>query len=231
MNHVVTAPDGTEITLVGVGTSVIFDNGPVRVWDVVLPAGGTHPWHQHHNPYVVLSVAGSSGRMDWLDGSEPRHVSEYPGGVVFRPVSPIHRLTNTGGTRYRNRLIELKDLGETREAGVLDVGPGARSVAGDAPDLPVPDDGRVPVIGTEYVRVWTLLVPAGTQRTLELDDSPHVLAELDAELEGEALAASVSFHEGGARELVNDTDGDRTYFIVALDYLAHHGSTTSKEIS
>ncbi|GAA1649616.1 cupin domain-containing protein [Georgenia ruanii] len=221
MSHVVTAPDGTEITLVGVGTSVILDTPVVRVWDVVLPPGGTHPWHQHHNPYVVLSVAGSSGRMDWLDGTEPRHVSEYSGGAVFRPVSPIHRLTNTGGTRYRNRLLELKDLGENRAEGVLDVGAGARSVEGAVPGLPRPADGRVPVIGTDYVRVWTATVPTRTRLALELDDVGHVVAELDADLEDDALAASVAYHEGGTCKLDNETDHDRTFFVVALDYLAH----------
>jgi hypothetical protein len=60
----------------------------------------------------VLSIEGSQGRMDWLDGSEPRFISEHRGGSVYRPVSPVHRLTNIGTSRYRNRLVELKDLGE-----------------------------------------------------------------------------------------------------------------------
>jgi hypothetical protein len=221
---VVEAPDGSKVTLVDVGSSRLVDNDVVRVWDVTLPPDGTHPWHLHHNPYVVLSVAGSSGRMDWLDGSEPRHVSEYSGGAVFRPISPIHRLTNTGGTRYRNRLVELKDLGENRPGGVVvDVGPGARSVQGETPDLPAPGDGRVPVIGTEYVRVWTVDVAPGQTARLVLDPIGHVLAELDADLEGEDLAASIQLHDGGPHEIANDTDRQRTFFVVALDYLTTHG--------
>lgn len=220
---VVAAPDGSKVTLVDVGTTRLLDTDVVRVWDVTLPAGGTHPWHLHHNPYVVLSVAGSSGRMDWLDGSEPRHVSEYSGGAVFRPVSPIHRLTNTGGTGYRNRLVELKDLGENRLGGVVvDVGAGARSVEGQTSDLPAPGDGRVPVIGTEYVRVWAVAAAPDSVVDLRLDPVGHVVAELDAALEGEDLAASVSYLDGGPYALRNDTAHERTFFVVALDYLTTH---------
>lgn len=106
------SPSGEEIVLVDVGQRVLYDDPVVRVWEVSLEPGETHPWHLHHNPYVVLSIDGSPGRMDWLDGSPPRFISEHRGGSVYRPVSPVHRLTNIGSSCYRNRLVELKDLGE-----------------------------------------------------------------------------------------------------------------------
>lgn len=216
---VVTAPDGTEVVLVDVGIRKLVDTAVVRVWDVALPPGGRHPWHLHHNPYVVLSVAGSTGRMDWLDGAPSRNITEYTGGAVFRPVSPIHCLTNTGGTRYRNRLVELKEIGERRAEGVLDVGAGDLSVQGVVPaDMPAPGDGRVPVLANSYARVWTAEVPAGGAVDLDLDPVAHVLAELDAALEGEELTQSIAYHEGGPTRLTNDRDHDRTYFVVALDY-------------
>ncbi|SEQ23421.1 hypothetical protein [Lentzea albida] len=109
---VVLSPSGEEVVLVDVGQRVLHDDPVIRVWEVALEPGETHAWHLHHNPYVVLSVEGSEGRMDWLDGSEPRFVHEHRGGHVYRPVSPVHRLTNIGTTSYRNRLVELKDLGE-----------------------------------------------------------------------------------------------------------------------
>ncbi len=124
---VVISPDGEEIVLVDVGQRVLHDDPVVRVWEVALEPGETHAWHLHHNPYVVLSIEGSQGRMDWLDGSEPRFISEHRGGFVLRPVSPVHRLTNIGTSPYRNRLVELKDLGEN--AGEpLDVAQGDVSV-------------------------------------------------------------------------------------------------------
>lgn len=214
-----TAPDGTVVDLVGVGTSTVLDTDRVRVWDVTLPPGGLHPWHQHENPYVVLSIAGSTGRMDWLDGREPRHISEYTGGAVFRPVSPVHRLTNTGTQHYRNRLVELKDLGENRAEGVLDVGEGERSIPGEPPTaVDSPDDALRPVLANPYVRVWTVTVPPGG-RTIQLDEAQYVLAAIDADLEGEALDASVRAAVGGETTLPNDTSNDLDWFVLALDYL------------
>jgi len=124
---IVISPSGEEIVLVDVGQVVLYDDPLVRVWEVVLEPGETHSWHLHHNPYVVLSVDGSQGRMDWLDGSEPRFISEHRGGHVYRPVSPVHRLTNIGRSSYRNRLVELKDLGENLAA-PLDITPDDISV-------------------------------------------------------------------------------------------------------
>ncbi|MBB5800942.1 hypothetical protein F4560_000710 [Saccharothrix ecbatanensis] len=192
---VVVSPSGDEIVLADVGQVVLHDDALVRVWDVALEPGETHPWHLHHNPYVVLSIAGSAGRMDWLDGSEPRFLSEYRGGAVYRPVSPVHRLTNIGKSFYRNRLVELKDLGEHRTE-PLDVGPGARSVEGE-PAEPLPD-GRVPVLLHDHVGVWT--VTGG-----EVDLSgPHVLAALDSD--------EVRLHPGGPCVLAGE------WFVVELRY-------------
>ncbi|SEQ88091.1 hypothetical protein SAMN05216188_10666 [Lentzea xinjiangensis] len=137
---VVLSPSGAEVVLVDVGQRVLHDDPLVRVWEVALEPGETHPWHLHHNPYVVLSIEGSQGRMDWLDGSAPRLVSEHRGGHVLRSVSPVHRLTNTGTSRYRNRLVELKDLGENlpepREVSPADVS--VRTVADAVVDLEGP---------------------------------------------------------------------------------------------
>lgn len=217
--EVVVAPDGTEVTLVGVGTAVLLDTPRVRVWDVHLPAHGRHPWHLHRNPYVVLSIDGSSGRMDWLDGREPRHIVEYTGGAVLRPVSPVHRLTETGGKRYRNRLVELKELGENLPR-VADIGEGGRSVEGVLPAglEPLPD-GRHPVLADDVATVWTVTVPPGKERELDLADVPHVTALIDADLEGAALEASVAEHPGGPLTLQNPDDGPRTWFVVSLDHL------------
>lgn len=216
---VVTGPDGIDVVLVDVGTALVLDTPRVRVWDVHLAPGGRHPWHLHRNPYVVLSIDGSTGRMDWLDGSEPRHIREYSGGAVFRPVSPVHRLTETGGKRYRNRLVELKDLGENRDE-VVDVGPGARSEEGVLPEgLERLPDGREPVLSTGFATVWTATVPPNDKVTFYLADLPHVTALIDADLEGEALEESVAEYPGGPLTLTNPTGEQQTWFVVSLDHL------------
>ncbi|MGK5682866.1 hypothetical protein [Actinoplanes sp. URMC 104] len=200
--QIVRSPAGERIVLDDVGGRVLLDNPAVRVWDVSLHPGETHPWHLHHNPYVVLSICGSEGRMDWLDGSEPRFLHEYRGGAVYRPLSPVHRLTNIGDRFYQNRLVELKDLGENLPSPV-DVGPGDRSVEGQPPG-PRTADGRVPVILHPHVAVWTV----DGSRELDLADRPHVLASL--ERDGE-----VAYHPGGPVKT-----GAGEWFVVELAYPA-----------
>jgi len=205
--QIVHSPAGEEVVLDDVGQTVLLDNPVVRVWDVSLEAGETHPWHLHHNPYVVLSLAGSKARMDWLDGSEPRFLNEYRGGSVYRPLSPVHRLTNIGGRFYQNRLVELKDLGENLPSPV-DVGPGDRSVEGQRPG-PELSDGRLPVIDHPHVKVWTVAADGG--RKLDLADLPHVVAALEPGADG-----GVSFHPGGPLTLT----GPGEWFVLELTYTA-----------
>lgn len=198
-------PDGETIVLADIGTTQLLDDPHVRIWDVSLEPGETHPWHLHHNPYVVLSLNGSEGRMDWLDGSPPRFLSEYRGGAVYRPISPVHRLTNIGPGFYRNRLVELKDLGENLSEPV-DIGNGGRSVPGESLGPPTAD-GRVPVLRHQDVSIWTVSVDRTT--VLDLADVPHVLAWIDGD-------ASVSVHGGGTCEVSGPVG---TLFVVELTYL------------
>lgn len=216
---VVTAPDGEKVVLVDVGQRVLLENSTVRVWDVALAPGEVQPWHLHHNPYLVLSMEASPGRMDWLDGSDPRFLHEYRGGAVLRPTSPVHRLTNIGDTNYRNRLIEFTDLGEKRGLDVpaVDIGAGDRSVAGQRPGSPEVD-GRGPVMRNDYVRVWDVAVRAGATTTLALSDLPHVVAPIDAPPLDEDPTGGVVYHNGGPLKLRNGLDRDADYFVVELRY-------------
>ena len=203
--QVVHSPAGVRVVLDEVGQTVLLDIEAVRIWDVSLRAGATHPWHLHHNPYVVLSISGSEARMDWLDGSEPRFLHEYRGGSVYRPLSPVHRLTNIGSRFYQNRLVEIKDLGENRPE-PLDIGPGDRSVEGQRPG-PATEDGRLPVIAHPHVAVWTVDDGGDEARKLDLSDRPHVLAEL-------ARDGAVAYHHGGPLTLT----GPGEWFVLELTY-------------
>ncbi|MFI0354174.1 hypothetical protein [Actinomadura sp. 9N407] len=214
---VVTAPDGTQVTLAEIGQTVLLDNDAVRIWEVVLDAQEIQPWHLHHNPYVVLNLEASAGRMDWLDGSAPRFLEEYVGGAVYRPTSPVHRLTNIGESRYRNRLVEFKDLGEKRGE-TIDIGPGKRSIPGMEPTTALPD-GRCAVLDHEHVRVWTITVPSGAKANLELADQPHVLAAITAPALDDDPSGATRYHEGGQLTLENPTDAAAAWYVVELRYL------------
>jgi hypothetical protein len=113
---VVRDPNGAEVVLGEIGTSVLFENEVVRVWEVRLEPGETQAWHKHHHPYLVVGIETADNRMDFLDGSPARHMHEASGHVVYRDAGKVHMLTNEGTTRYVNRLIELKTLAEGTEA-------------------------------------------------------------------------------------------------------------------
>lgn len=213
---IVIASDGSEVALVDIGQTVLLDNDAVRLWEVALDPEETQPWHLHHNPYVVLNLEASAGRMDWFDGSAPRYLEEYVGGAVYRPTSPIHRLTNIGETRYRNRLIEFKDLGEKR-AETYDIGPGGRSVEGE-PTFALPD-GRRSVLDHEHVRVWTVTVPSEEKVTLELSEVPHVLAIIAAPALTEDASGGTRYHPGGELTLANPTEDAADWYVIELRYL------------
>lgn len=214
---IVYSPQGERIELVDIGITVLIDNPVVRVWDVTLEGHAQHPWHLHHNPYVVLSLKGSDGRMDWLDGSPERFISEYRGGAVYRPTSPVHRLTNLRDHVYQNRLVELKDLGELLPE-PLDIGEGARSSEGEVlgPDLA---DGRRPVIDHPHIKVWTIDLEADDKVDLQLADVPHVLAQVDAPDVALDVTGGVVYHEGGSISVANDSADRQAWFVVELTYL------------
>lgn len=110
--EVVTRSDGSEVKLGAVGQEIVFENDEVRVWEITLEPGEEQPWHQHHNPYLVIALEAADNRIDALTGGEPRLVHEPVGGVVYREPGETHMLTNRGQTRYTSRLVELKCLGE-----------------------------------------------------------------------------------------------------------------------
>lgn len=211
------SPNGERVVLDDVGLDVLLDNDAIRVWNVSLPADAVQSWHHHHNPYVVLSIDGSDGRVDTLDGSPPRFISEYRGGAIHRPVSPIHRLTNIGDRFYRCRLVELKDLGEYLPA-PFDIGDGARSVAGE-PIGPPLDDGRHQVITHPHVSVWTLTLEPGERRTLALNPVLHVVAAMDSTAIESDLSGGVRSHDGGPLTLTNDSAHQQSWFVTELTYL------------
>ena len=225
---VVHSPDGAEIVLDDVGQHVLLDSPSVRVWEIGLSPAEAQHWHLHHNPYVILSLESSPGRMDWLDGSPARYVDEYVGGSVYRATGPVHKLTNIGDAQYRNRLVEFKELGENRDRGV-DVGPGARSVQGRRPvDDPLPD-GRLCVLAHPHTTVWEVEVPAGSSRTLQLSAVPHVLAALTAPALAEDPTGGVRLHPGGPAELGNDSTSPARWFVVELTHLGDLDGVISEE--
>ncbi|MEV4264877.1 hypothetical protein [Kribbella sp. NPDC049584] len=174
----VTAPDGSEVVLGEIGTRVLLKNSRVRVWEVSLQPGEAQGWHLHHNPYVVLCLSTSPCHMDWLDGSPARQLSETVGGSVYRPVSPVHMLTNDGDQLYLNRLIEVLDLGEEASGDPYFVVAGVPAESGfeQAGELPV----KV-VVDEDDVRVQHVTPEAGESYTWHTGAYPALVVDLDLE--------------------------------------------------
>lgn len=103
------APDGEEVVLGEIGDRVVFENEHIRVWEVLLDPGGEQAWHRHHHPYLIVPLEPAENRITTLADGSTRDVSEVIGEVVFRPSGDVHKLNNIGATRYRSRLIELKE--------------------------------------------------------------------------------------------------------------------------
>lgn len=192
--QIVTGPAGQQIVLAEIGQTVLLDNDRIKVWDVTLAPGESQPWHLHHNPYLVINLEASPGRMDWLNGDPPRYLQEYVGGVVFRPTSPVHMLTNVGTTRYRNRLIELKDIGEDAVGDVVPAlvpkpaRPADVVVGPDGEEIKLGPVGQHIVFETDLVRVWETVLDPGVRLPWHRHPSPHVELALEpAEIRIERL--------------------------------------------
>ena len=210
------APDGSPVVLAEIGQTELLVNDHVRVWEVALEPGESQPWHLHHNPYLVVNLEAAPGRMDWLDGSPPRFVNEYVGGVIFRPTSPVHMLTNVGPTRYRNRLVELLDLGDP------------------VPPLPAEPVGHHVVFETDLVRAWEIVLDPGASLAAHRHRHPHVVITLDGSttridtagalgpVEAEA-PGDVRYHEpGGVQTLVNVGPTRYRSRLIELKYLGEN---------
>ena len=210
-----TAPDGTEVVLGEIGTRVLLENPRVRVWEVALDPGEAQGWHLHHNPYVVLCLSTSPCHMDWLDGSPARQLSETVGGSVYRPVSPVHMLTNHGDAAYRNRLIEVLDLGEEASGLPYDVPQGVAAESSFA------EIGEVPakvVVDEDDVRVQHVAPDAGESYTWQTGAYPALVVDLD--LETEPLAGLVYLEPGESYTLPAKPTRTSGYNLVELRYFS-----------
>ncbi|MFI5706363.1 hypothetical protein [Kribbella sp. NPDC051620] len=237
----VLAPDGTPVVLGEIGQTVLLENERVRIWEVTLAPGETQPWHLHHNPYLVVNVEASPGRMDWLNGAPSRYLQEHVGGVILRPTSPVHMLTNIGTTSYRNRLVELRDIGEHA---VGDVEPALVP----KPVPPAPEVIRTPdgaeastgavghhiVFESDLVRAWEIVLDPESALSWHRQRNPHVVITLDgAETRIDSLTAegpvdievagSVRYREPGeVQSLVNAGKTRYRCRLIELKYLGEN---------
>ncbi|MCA9068238.1 MAG: hypothetical protein KDA84_04910 [Planctomycetaceae bacterium] len=94
-----------------VGTKLLFENDRVRVWDLRLEPGESTGLHRHETDFLYVVIGDGELQTAFSDGTAgpPRPMQD--GEVRFREVDgeSVHAAVNTGGTPWRNIVVELKD--------------------------------------------------------------------------------------------------------------------------
>ena len=92
-----------------IGTSLLFEDERVRIWEIVLEPGQEAPAHTHLLDYTTVTIEGAT--LERLNGDGTIDRSEAVPGRVLRwyQSTPTHGLRNVGTTRFRNVIVELKD--------------------------------------------------------------------------------------------------------------------------
>jgi quercetin dioxygenase-like cupin family protein len=95
-----------------VGSSILFEDDQVRVWDAEVAPGETLPIHFHDLDYVTVTLTEGDVEVTEGDGTI-RGGHRMPGDVQVTKVGTgqTHVLKNVGSAPYRNRIIELKQHG------------------------------------------------------------------------------------------------------------------------
>ena len=101
-----------------IGDTLLFENDRVRVWSLTLQPGEESAVHEHPHDYVMVCIEGDrvAGHarpgQDQPYGTDVGDVVDFathPGQALFVEGGVTETAVNTGSTRYRNILVELKD--------------------------------------------------------------------------------------------------------------------------
>ena len=92
-----------------VGTTILFENDRIRVWEMVLAAGESCPTHRHMNDHLLLYAEPATIRAQVEGQPVIQHVED--GLVSYRAVGtgglPPHAITNVGDAPSRHFIMEL----------------------------------------------------------------------------------------------------------------------------
>ena len=101
-----------------IGDTLLFENDRVRVWSLTLEPGEESAVHEHPLDYVMVCIEGdriaghATPGQDKPYGDMGRDIVDFPthpGQTVFLEAGVTETAVNTGETRYKNILVELKD--------------------------------------------------------------------------------------------------------------------------
>lgn len=98
-----------------VGTTLLFENDRVRVWELVLAPGEESPRHVHDCDYVFVHLTRS--KIALLQPGKAPEASEEPAGFVqYTDVGSgiAHAIKNVGDNVHREILVEIKGPSRTK---------------------------------------------------------------------------------------------------------------------
>ncbi len=95
----------------GVGTTVLFEDDDVRIWELKLEPGQASDLHHHEHDYILIIMSGDlvagvmpkGGPMDFFVGKIPPE-----GNTVRVPKGNTEWAVNVGNETYHEFLVELK---------------------------------------------------------------------------------------------------------------------------
>lgn len=91
-----------------IGTAVLHDDPYWRIWAIDLQPGEECPMHTHFLDYTTVALEGDEVQRLNEDGSVDT-LQVTPGAVMRRREGSItHGLRNSGRTRFRNVIVEMK---------------------------------------------------------------------------------------------------------------------------
>ena len=89
-----------------VGTSLIFENERVRVWEFTLQPGESIGAHHHDHDFFFYPIEG--GTLEVTRASGITRLTLKAGEVYFRKGGDTHAAKNVDDHRYHEVLVELK---------------------------------------------------------------------------------------------------------------------------
>ena len=103
-----------ERVLGPIGTSVLFENERVRVWEMRLEPGEETAIHRHDLDYLLVQIAGDRiAAVPEPDTQGPYkdylEADLVPGAAVYITRGGIEIARNVGNEPYHEIIIELKD--------------------------------------------------------------------------------------------------------------------------
>lgn len=98
-----------------IGTTLLFENDRLRVWELVLEPGQSSGIHRHFHDFAFAYVTEENELEVRVPGAEPARTSAQDGYVSATTIGDgtdsrlVHELVNVGATRHRQILFEVLD--------------------------------------------------------------------------------------------------------------------------